>query len=111
MGASKTDLFTAEQNELAVLAKALGHPARIAILQHLINAKECINSDLVNELGLAQATISQHLSELKQIGLIRGTVEGVSVCYCIDNNKWDAIKEAFNSLFDQESGCTDISCC
>jgi DNA-binding transcriptional ArsR family regulator len=111
MGATKSDLFTTEQNELAALAKALGHPARIAILQHLINAKECINSDLVNEVGLAQATISQHLSELKRIGIIKGTVEGVSVCYCIDHRKWSSIREMFNGLFDQEACCTDDNCC
>ena len=76
MGTTKTDLFTTEQNRLAQIAKVLGHPARIAIIQHLINAKACINGDLVNELGLAQATISQHLKELRSIGLLKGTVEG-----------------------------------
>ncbi|MCB9223921.1 MAG: metalloregulator ArsR/SmtB family transcription factor [Crocinitomicaceae bacterium] len=111
MGASKTDLFTQEQNELALLAKAIGHPARVAILQYLLDSKECINNDLVNELGLAQPTISQHLKELKNIGLIKGTVEGVSICYCIDNVKWSQIRDLFNELFDHNPGCTDSNCC
>ena len=74
MGVSKTNLFTDEQNEIASIAKALAHPARVAILQHLLQTKGCINSDLVNELGLAQSTISQHLKELKALGIIQGTV-------------------------------------
>ena len=108
MGITKSDLFTKEQNELATVAKAIGHPARIAILQHLLTANTCINSDLVKELGLAQPTISQHLKELKNLGLIRGTVEGTSMCYCIDAANWEHIKTIFNGLFDQynpESEC------
>lgn len=111
MGTTKKDLFTIEQNEIADLAKALGHPARIAILQILINSKECINSDLVNELGLAQATISQHLKELKNVGLIQGSVEGVSVCYCINAENWQKVKALMNEFFDSEAGCDDSSCC
>jgi predicted transcriptional regulator len=103
MGITKSTLFTDEQNELATLAKALGHPARIAILQHLLSTNACINSDLVQELGLAQATISQHLKELKQIGIIQGTVEGVSMSYCINPEKWNDLKSLFNLLFDQYS--------
>lgn len=101
MGVTKSDLFTAEQNELALLAKALGHPARIAILQYLLKANACINGDLVDELGLAQATISQHLRELKDLGIIQGTIEGVSVSYCINPVQWKKIKNSFNKLFDQ----------
>ncbi len=99
MGATKTDLFTKKQNELANIAKALGHPARIAILQHLVKINGCICNDLVEELGLAQATISQHLKELKQAGLIQGTIEGTSVCYCIDPKTWDKHKKLFESFF------------
>src|SRR5690554_4423627 len=99
MGITKTDLFSTEQNEMAVVAKAFAHPARISIIQYLLKANTCINSDLVQELGLAQATISQHLRELKQIGIIQGTIEGVSVCYCINPAKWEEIKTLFNSLF------------
>lgn len=99
MGITKTDLFTPQQNELASLAKALGHPARIAIIQHLVAAQACINSDLVKELGLAQATISQHLKELKAIGLIKGTVEGNSMSYCIHQENWEALRNRFEMLF------------
>ena len=84
MGLIKTDLFTAEQNRIAALAKVLGHPARIAILQFLVKRGTCVNGSLVEELVLAQATISQHLWELKNAGLIQGTLGGTSICYCID---------------------------
>src|SRR3546814_16296012 len=89
MGLTKSEIFSAEQNRLAQLLKALAHPARIAILQHLIKINTCICGDLVEELGLAQATISQHLKELKNAGLIQGTIEGVSVCYCINPERSD----------------------
>lgn len=101
MGVTKTDLFTAEQNELAKVAKAIAHPARVAILQYLLKTNTCVNGDLVQELGLAQATISQHLRELKEIGIIQGTIEGVSVCYCIDPSRWAEVQGLFHSLFDQ----------
>ena len=84
MGATKTEHFTARQNAIATLAKALGHPARIAIIEYLLKAGTCICGDIVNELPLAQPTVSQHLKELKNAGLIKGEVEGNSVCYCID---------------------------
>lgn len=109
MGVTKSELFTQNQNELAALAKVLGHPARIAILEYLVQANQCINSDLVEELGLAQATISQHLRELKRIGLIQGTIEGTSVCYCIEPVKWAAIKSLFSSFFDRYSSAEN--CC
>ncbi|WP_200977487.1 helix-turn-helix transcriptional regulator [Echinicola sp. 20G] len=101
MGITKTDLFSAEQNELANVAKALAHPARIAIIQHLLKANACVNGDLVKELGLAQATISQHLRELKTLDIIQGTIEGVSVSYCINPSQWAKIQSLFNKLFDQ----------
>lgn len=99
MGITKTEIFTSEQNRLANLLKALAHPARIAIIQHLIKAEHCICGDLVEELGLAQATISQHLKELKNIGIIKGCVEGTSVCYCIDEKVWQQVKKEFESFF------------
>jgi DNA-binding transcriptional ArsR family regulator len=105
MGVTKTELFTQEQNELARLAKALGHPARIAILLHLAQAGQCITGNLVDVLGLAQPTISQHLKELKAVGLIRGTVEGTSVCYCINPERWDEIRDAFAELFARAQPC------
>lgn len=101
MGVTKTDLFTDTQNQMALAAKALAHPARIAIIQFLMRSNTCINSDLVQELGLAQATISQHLRELKDIGIIQGTIEGTSVCYCIDPDRWEGISQLFNELFTQ----------
>jgi predicted transcriptional regulator len=99
MGLTKTEIFTEEQNKLAVMLKALAHPARIAILQQIITANACICGDLVDELGLAQATISQHLKELKSAGLIKGTIEGVSVCYCIDPIVWNELKDELGSFF------------
>lgn len=109
MGLSKTNLFTATQNRASVLAKALGHPARIAIVEYLLQADTCINGDLVEEIGLAQATISQHLKELKKVGLIRGDVEGTSVCYCIDSEVWHEAQTVFTQLF-QSFKCSD-GCC
>ncbi|MEQ9231840.1 MAG: metalloregulator ArsR/SmtB family transcription factor [Cyclobacteriaceae bacterium] len=99
MGVTKSDLFNDQQNKLATIARVLGHPARIAIIEHLLNANSCITNDLVAELGLAQATISQHLKELKSIGIIKGNVEGTSMCYCINGSVWSEIKEDFNNLF------------
>lgn len=98
MGVTKTEMFTEEQNNLATSLKALAHPARIAILQYIIKQNACICNDLVEELGLAQATISQHLKELKNIGIIKGSIEGTSVCYCIDENVWKKIKYELNAL-------------
>lgn len=112
MGITKSDLFSEEQNELAQLAKVLGHPARIAILQFLLKSKTCVNGTLVQELGLAQATISQHLRELKEIGLIQGTIEGVSVSYCINPEKWAHVRVLINDLFDQYNpSCEGNECC
>ena len=109
MGLTKTEIFTDRQNRLAQMLKALGHPARIAIIQQLIKTKACICGDLVDELGLAQATISQHLKELKTIGLIKGTIEGTSVCYCIDDKVWKQYKKELDALFVSFEG--KDSCC
>jgi predicted transcriptional regulator len=98
MGLTKTEIFTDEQNRLALMLKALAHPARIAILQQIINANACICGDLSTELGLAQATISQHLKELKTVGLIQGTIEGVSVCYCINPKTWSELKDKLSGF-------------
>ena len=99
MGVTKTALFDVEQNELAVLAKALAHPARIAILQYLAATTSCINGPLVQELGLAQATISQHLRELKELGLICGSIEGTTVNYCLDRKRWEEVRLQFQDFF------------
>lgn len=98
MGATKSEIFTKEQNELAQMLKALAHPARIAIIQHIISRNVCICGDLVDELGLAQATISQHLKELKNAGLIQGTIEGASVCYCINPENWKILENEVGSF-------------
>jgi DNA-binding transcriptional ArsR family regulator len=108
MGLTKTQIFTEKQNKLASMLKAIAHPARIAIIQHLVKAQACICGDLVEELGLAQATISQHLKELKNAGLIQGTIEGTSVCYCIDPKVWKQYKAALESFFTAE---ISKSCC
>jgi DNA-binding transcriptional ArsR family regulator len=100
MGLTKTDNFNTAQNKVATLAKALGHPARIAILEFLIKKNTCICGDIVEELPLSQSTISQHLKELKASGLIKGEIEGTSICYCIDEKTWKEAKKMLNKLFD-----------
>ena len=99
MGLTKTEIFSDKQNKMATMLKAIAHPARIAIIQHLVKSQACVCGDLVDELGLAQATISQHLKELKNVGLIKGTIDGTRVCYCIDGKVWDQYKELFESFF------------
>jgi ArsR family transcriptional regulator len=102
MGLVKTEIFTDLQNEIALFGKAFGHPARVAILQHLFKTDTCICGDLVHEIGLAQPTISQHLKELKQLGLIKGNVEGTSVCYCIETKNWTKMKTVMFQFLDQD---------
>lgn len=111
MGATKTSLFSSEQNELANMAKAIAHPARIAILQQLIKTNSCICGDLVDDLGLAQPTISQHLKELKLAGIIQGTVEGASVCYCINPIVWEKYRNFFGEFFVAVNIAEDKKCC
>lgn len=110
MGLTKTEIFTDEQNTISQIAKAIGHPARVAILQHLFKISSCICGDLVDEIGLAQPTISQHLKELKNIGIIKGNIEGTSVCYCINEEKWADIEKIFMSFLNQKPKDT-ITCC
>ena len=109
MGASKTEHFTDEQNELAKIAKALAHPARIAILEHLLKVNQCICGDIVSELPLAQATVSQHLKEMKSAGIIKGTIEGNSVCYCIDEQTIEKLQLYFKEISEKLSERN--SCC
>jgi predicted transcriptional regulator len=111
MGVTKSDLFSETQNDLALAAKAFSHPARIAIIQYLLKSNSCINGDLVQELGLAQATISQHLRELKDIGIIQGSIEGTKVNYCINPQRWEEINGQFNKLFDQFDFPVPKDCC
>ncbi|AZA51890.1 MULTISPECIES: ArsR/SmtB family transcription factor [unclassified Chryseobacterium] len=98
MGATKTDFFTEQQNQIATIAKALGHPARIAIIEYLLKVNECICGDIVNELPLAQPTVSQHLKELKNAGLIKGNIEGNKICYCIDDKAFEVLNTYFSNI-------------
>ena len=97
MGATRTDHYSDIQNDIAKIAKALGHPARVAIVDYLVKANACICGDIVNELPLAQPTVSQHLKELKNAGIIKGEIEGNAICYCIDER---TIKAVSDYLFD-----------
>lgn len=101
MGLTKTDNFTATQNELASLAKALGHPARVAIIEYLANSNSCVCGDIVDVIPLAQATVSQHLKELKQAGLIQGSIEGNTICYCINGETWKKFSSMLEPLFEK----------
>ena len=107
MGLTKSEFFTEEQN--AAIAKVLGHPARIAILDFIIKLETCVCGDLVKDIGLAQPTISQHLKELKKVGIIKGTVEGTSVCYCIDEENWGKISAILGKFLNKRS--TKKNCC
>lgn len=108
MGLTKTEEFTRAQNDLAAIAKALGHPARIAIIQFLVKTNSCVCGDIVDELPLSQSTVSQHLSELKKAGLIKGDIDGPSVCYCIDQRAWEKAKKVVGDLFESYKG---QNCC
>ncbi len=108
MGASKTEHYTEAQNQIATLAKALGHPARIAILEFLMEVNACFCGDIVKELPLAQPTVSQHLKELKNAGIIKGTIEGNAICYCIEEQSIDLLKSYFTQC---KANLTSSNCC
>ena len=110
MGLTKTEIFTDKQNQIAIFAKAFAHPARVAILQYLFKINTCFCGDLVTEIGLAQPTISQHLKELKHLGLIKGSVEGTSVCYCINSDNWSTMKEVMSELLELDIVSKDECC-
>ena len=109
MGATKTEWFTGKHNSIATMAKALGHPARVAIIDYLLSVDTWICGDIVNKLPLAQPTVSQHLKELKNAGLIKGEIEGVRTCYCIDEAEWDKAKKCLVELM--QTPLTNIRCC
>lgn len=109
MGTTKTEEFTVKQNKIAKYMKALGHPARIAILEVLIKKQACICGDIVDELPLSQSTVSQHLKELKDAGLIKGDIDGVKICYCIDEKAWATAKTYLDNLF--SSYTLNNKCC
>lgn len=108
MGATKSYEFSVKENKQAKIAKALAHPARIAILTLLAKKQTCVCGDIVHELPLSQSTVSQHLKELKDAGLIQGEIDGVKVCYCIDPKEWKSAQAAINQLFDSYKG---DNCC
>jgi DNA-binding transcriptional ArsR family regulator len=105
MGLSKTESFGSRENRLADLAKALAHPARVAILRFLAGQNTCVCGDIVDQLPLAQATVSQHLAELKRVGLIKGTIEGPRVCYCIDQKVWNEARQLLSGFLTDARSC------
>jgi predicted transcriptional regulator len=108
MGITKTNQFSADQNRKAELFKALGHPARIAIIEFIIKQDSCVCGDIVDELPLSQSTISQHLKELKNVGIIKGDISGVKTCYCIDDKVWvelDDVSKLFMSSYVEKNKC------
>jgi len=108
MGTSKTENFSKKENKLARYAHALGHPARIAILEMLLRRNACVCGDIVGELPLSQSTVSQHLKELKAAGLIKGDIEGVRTCYCIDEKVWKEAGEMLREMFEKVN---NANCC
>lgn len=110
MGIVKTDGFDEKTLRLADLAKALGHPARMAIVQYMIKNPSCICNDIVGELPLAQSTVSKHLNELKSVGLIQGEISGSKLCYCINPEAWKDLESLFNNLI-RSYNCSDSNCC
>lgn len=110
MGTTKHDFFSVEQNEMSLIFKALGHPARLAILEFLIQIKSCYTGDIVSELPLAQATVSQHLKELKNAGIIQGNIEGKNVCYCLNPEALNKIETLIKN-FNQNINAQNEPCC
>ena len=105
MATSSKDLFSKKEKRIAELAKALGHPARVSILMYLLKKNACVCGDLVDVLPLAQSTVSQHLKELKKVGILQGEIEGTSTCYCIDPKVWGEMKNLFGGLIEKYDGC------
>lgn len=110
MGLSKSEVFTEHQNQIANLAKAIGHPARVAIIDFLLKQETCICKDIVDELPLSQPTISQHLRELKNVGLIKGTIEGNKVCYCLDKSGFEQLVNYYSPVL-QKVNAPKSECC
>lgn len=109
MGSAKTEDFTVKQNKIANFCKALAHPARIAILELLVKKEVCICGDIVDELPLSQSTVSQHLKELKEAGLIKGDIDGTKVCYCIDQKEWEQASKYLGAFFETKQN--KVKCC
>ena len=98
MGASKSESFSIEHNEMANMFKALSHPARVAIVEYLLSVDSCICGDIVEVLPLAQPTVSQHLKELKNANIIKGNIDGTAICYCINPYTIEIIEKYFGSI-------------
>lgn len=111
MGATKTDHYSEKQINIASIAKALGHPARVAIMEHLLKVNACICNDIVDELPLSQPTVSQHLRELKNVGLIKGTIEGNAICYCINEVTLSALHRYITGMAERLSTGSNSKCC
>ncbi len=109
MGATKAEEFSVKDNRIAAYAKALSHPARVAILRLLLKRRACVCGDIVDELPLSQSTVSQHLKELKSAGLIKGDIEGVRICYCVDVEEWEKARLMLADFFELNAG--EGSCC
>lgn len=101
MGITKTEGFTVAITDMAEVLKALGHPGRLAIMEFLAKSSSCICNDIVDQIPLAQPTISRHLSELKKVGLIQGSIEGKNICYCINEERWSDVKRLVEDLSNQ----------
>lgn len=101
MGLIQTEHFSEPQNEFAQWAKVLAHPARIAILEHIIQVGECVCGEVVDALPLAQPTVSQHLKALRECGLLKAKINGTSVCYCINLEVWQSVQNRFAAFFQQ----------
>ncbi len=110
MGATKSEEFSVKDNRVAKYAKALSHPARVAILKLLLKKQACVCGDIVEELPLSQSTVSQHLKELKAAGLIKGDIEGVRVCYCIDEKEWQLAQQVFQDMFSGIKSTASLCC-
>ena len=111
MGLTKTENFTEDQNQISQLLKALAHPARIAIVEYLLSVDACICNDIVAEINLAQPTVSQHLKELKNAGIIKGEIEGKSICYCINPESFKKMEHFIDQIFNKIHQQENRNCC
>lgn len=111
---AKTAAFTTDQQQLARVAKALAHPARVAIIQFLASKQTCISGDIAAELPLSRTTVSQHLQELKALDLIRGEIDGLTVCYCLNTELLRQVHDQFTAFFIEATtvpGCKADDAC
>lgn len=111
MTTTKTKLFNTSQKRTAELMKALGHPARVAIITLLAERETCICGDITNELPLAQSTVSQHLKALKSAGIIRGEIDGVRTCYCLNEEGVRELNDLVETLIENLKTATQKNCC